>query len=96
MEKVQKKHFLKFYTIHIYIEMSQGNSCVAILSKGKCHFFPFTKLESRSVEEVLPGVGVGTTRSGRKWEQGMGGRIWCKYCVHMCVSGKMRPVETIT
>jgi hypothetical protein len=21
--------------------------------------------------------------------------MWCKYCVHMYVNGKMRPVETI-
>jgi hypothetical protein len=21
--------------------------------------------------------------------------LWCKYCVHMCENGKMRPVETI-
>jgi hypothetical protein len=25
----------------------------------------------------------------------VGAWIWCKYCVHMYVNGKMRPVETI-
>jgi hypothetical protein len=27
--------------------------------------------------------------------KGMGGWIWCKYCVHIYVNGKIRPVETI-
>jgi hypothetical protein len=27
---------------------------------------------------------------------GMRGWIWCKYCVHMYVNGKMRPVEIIS
>jgi hypothetical protein len=32
---------------------------------------------------------------GRMWGKGMGAWIWPKYCVHMNVNGKMRPVETI-
>jgi hypothetical protein len=28
------------------------------------------------------------------WGKGVGGWIWCKYCVYMYVNGKMRPVET--
>jgi hypothetical protein len=28
-------------------------------------------------------------------EKGVGGWICCKYCVHMYVNGKMKPVETI-
>jgi hypothetical protein len=27
--------------------------------------------------------------------KGIRRQIWCKYCVHMYVNGKMRPVETI-
>jgi hypothetical protein len=37
------------------MEMSQGNSCVAILNKKKCHFFSFTKLKSRRAEQILSG-----------------------------------------
>jgi hypothetical protein len=33
---------------------------------------------------------------GRRWGNGEGGRIWCKYCVHMYVNGKMISVETIS
>jgi hypothetical protein len=29
------------------------------------------------------------------WGKGIGGKLSCKYCVHMYVNGKMRPVETI-
>jgi hypothetical protein len=29
------------------------------------------------------------------WSKGVEGLIWCKYCVHMYVNGKMIPVETI-
>jgi hypothetical protein len=32
---------------------------------------------------------------GSRQGKGVGRRIWCKYCVHMYVNGKMRPVETI-
>jgi hypothetical protein len=28
------------------------------------------------------------------WGKGMGEWIWCKYCEHMYVNGKMIPVET--
>jgi hypothetical protein len=31
----------------------------------------------------------------RRWRSGKGQQIWCKYCVHMYVNGKMIPVETI-
>jgi hypothetical protein len=38
--------------------------------------------------------GAGT--SGREeGEKGVGGWIWCKYCVHLYVNGKMRHVETV-
>jgi hypothetical protein len=38
---------------------------------------------------------VGTSGRGRIWGKNGGGWIWCKYCPHMFVNGKMRPVETI-
>jgi hypothetical protein len=28
-------------------------------------------------------------------EEGVGGGIWCKYCVHRYVNAKMTPVETV-
>jgi hypothetical protein len=31
----------------------------------------------------------------RMWWKGVGGWIWCKYCVHMYVNGEMRPIETL-
>jgi hypothetical protein len=50
--------------IHTYMEISQGNSCVAtfLSNKQKCHAFHFifsllspTKSEKRRAEQVLPG-----------------------------------------
>jgi hypothetical protein len=32
---------------------------------------------------------------GRRLGKGVRGRIWCKYCVHMYVNGKITPIETI-
>jgi hypothetical protein len=29
-------------------------------------------------------------------ENGVGGWTWCEYCVHICVNGQMRPVETLS
>jgi hypothetical protein len=37
---------------------------------------------------VLVGGGGGE----ESWEEGW---IWCKYCVHMHVNAKMKPVDTI-
>jgi hypothetical protein len=31
----------------------------------------------------------------RRWRKGVGQWIWCKFCVHMYVKGKMILVETI-
>jgi hypothetical protein len=47
--------------------------------------------------------GKTTNSAWGDWYQWQGGRdgksvwegIWCKYCVHMYVNGKMRPLETI-
>jgi hypothetical protein len=33
---------------------------------------------------------------GRIRVKGMGGLIWCKYCVYMHTNGKMRSIETIS
>jgi hypothetical protein len=32
---------------------------------------------------------------GGRWEEGVGGWICCKYCIHMYENGKMIPVETV-
>jgi hypothetical protein len=32
---------------------------------------------------------------GIMWGKGIGGWIWYKYCIHMYVNRKLRPVETI-
>jgi hypothetical protein len=44
--------------IHIYMEISQGNSLCAYLLQTKMSFFSFTKSEDRSAEHILPG-GIG-------------------------------------
>jgi hypothetical protein len=36
-----------------------------------------------------------TVGGERRRGKGIGGQIWCKYCLHMYVNGKMIPVETI-
>jgi hypothetical protein len=40
--------------IHIHMEMSQGNSLCSNL-KQKWHFFSFTKLGNKRIEQVLSG-----------------------------------------
>jgi hypothetical protein len=30
------------------------------------------------------------------WGKGIRRFIWCKYCIHIYVNGKMRPVEIIS
>jgi hypothetical protein len=55
------------------------------------------KNSDRRSEQFLPRGGgyryfwVG----GRCWGKGVGGWIWCKYCVHMYANGKMKSVETV-
>jgi hypothetical protein len=57
-------------------------------------FLLFIKSENRRAEQVLSG-GLVPVGEGRLWGEGVGGWIWSKYCVHVYVSGKMRPAETI-
>jgi hypothetical protein len=81
--------------IHIYMEVPQENSLRSYLRQAKMSFFfPLIKSENRRVEHVLSGI-VGTSGGGRRWGKDARGRIWCKYCVHMYVNGKMIPVETV-
>jgi hypothetical protein len=40
-------------------------------------------------------LGVDSSRRGRGLGKDVGGRTWCKYCVHMYVNGKLRSVETM-
>jgi hypothetical protein len=60
--------------IHIYTEMSQGNSLYShiYLKQAKMSFFSSTKLENRRMEQVLWGVGSG--REGLVPVGGEGGR----------------------
>jgi hypothetical protein len=66
--------------IHMYMERSQGNSCVApfISNKQKCHFILFLvlfssmKLENRRAEQVLQGRGMGARGVGREEGKGEG------------------------
>jgi hypothetical protein len=60
---------------------------------GSCFVFFLTKLENRRAKQILSG-GLVPVGGGRMRGEGMGGGIWCKYCVHMYINGKMRPVET--
>jgi hypothetical protein len=43
------------------------------LNKQKCHFFSFTKLENKKIEQILPEglIPVG----GRRWGKGVAGCI---------------------
>jgi hypothetical protein len=52
-------------------------------------FFSFYK--NREQEgRTGPIWGADTSSRGRMWIEGVGGQIWCKYCVHMYVNGKIR------
>jgi hypothetical protein len=54
----------------IYMEMSQRNSCIAVLNKQKCLF---SKMENRKIKQFLSG-GWHQWRQGRKIkEKGVGG-----------------------
>jgi hypothetical protein len=57
-------------------------------------FLYIYKIGEHDAKQVLPGMLV-PVRGRRRWGKCVGGRICCKYCVHMYVNGKMRPVETI-
>jgi hypothetical protein len=55
--------------IHISMECHKETPHVAILNNQKSHFFSYTKLENRRMEQVLPGV-FGTSGRGEevgKW-----------------------------
>jgi hypothetical protein len=63
--------------IYIYMEMSQRN-------KQKCHFFPFTKSENKSAEQVPWGRGD-TSRRGKEVEKWHGKvNILQILCTHVC------------
>jgi hypothetical protein len=58
------------------------------------HLF-FIKLENRREESCL-GEGQLVQAGGRRmWKKGVGGQIWCKYCIYMYVNGRMKTIETI-
>jgi hypothetical protein len=56
-------------------------------------FFSFTKPEYRKAEHITSGGGLVPVWGGGG--KCVGGWIWYKYCVHMYLNEKMRPIETI-
>jgi hypothetical protein len=63
--------------------------CLHSLSVLICYpLFPL--LDCRYID-----VSIIVVLVGRRWGKGVGVWIYCKYCVHMYVNGKMGPVETI-
>jgi hypothetical protein len=63
----------------------------------KCHFFLFLFLQNQRKRGqnrcFLKSAGI--SGGGGRRRKGVGEWIWCKYCVHIYVNGKIRPVETI-
>jgi hypothetical protein len=71
--------------IHIYMEISQGNSLYSYLKQKKSSFFSFIKWEKRRAEQILSWGEGGT--NGRRENVGK----WCKkvnivqiLCTHVC------------
>jgi hypothetical protein len=64
-----------------------------------CYIFSSTKSENRSAEQILPGgeEGKAVIGTGEREEvaKGVGGRTWCKHCMHVYINAKMIPVETV-
>jgi hypothetical protein len=55
--------------MHIYMEISQGNSLCTILNQQKCHFYFFYKIkEQKGRTGLIRGVGT----SGKGEEEGKG------------------------
>jgi hypothetical protein len=50
-------------------------------------FFKFANSEYRKEEQILP-RGLVPVGWSSIWGKGMGGWIWCKYCVYLYVNGK--------
>jgi hypothetical protein len=78
------------------MKMSQGISlCRYLKQTNKNAIFFFHKIrEQEGRKGSCLGGENGTSLEGM-WGKGVGGWIWCKYCVHMYVNVKMRPVETV-
>jgi hypothetical protein len=56
--------------IHLYMEMSKGNSLYSYLNKQKCHFFFFYKIGGQ--EGRTGRGGIGTSRREKMWGKGTG------------------------
>jgi hypothetical protein len=73
--------------IHIYMEISQGNFCVATFISNKQNvfylFFFSTKSENRRAEQVLPGGGMLVPLGRGRW-QGKEGECGAKN-VYTCI-----------
>jgi hypothetical protein len=84
--------------IHIYMEMSQGNSlCSCLKQKNTSFFFFFLQNQKRQEGRTGPVWRSRVDTSGREEEvDKQCGRVnIAKYCVHMYVNEKMIPVEII-
>jgi hypothetical protein len=77
-------------TLHLYLEISHGNSLDGYLYLKQTKFlflkfslFSFTKLDNRRVEQSYEGRVV-PMEGGRWWGNGVGKLIWCKN-VYTCM-----------
>jgi hypothetical protein len=84
-------------TIHIYMEMSQGDFLCSYVKQAKMLFKKIFFLQNRRAggwtRSYLGGDGGCNGGKGRWWGKGRGECIWCKYCVYMYVNGKMIPMK---
>jgi hypothetical protein len=77
------------------MEMSQGNSLCSYLKETKMSFlFPLQNQRAEGLNRSCL-VSIALVWRGRRWRKDVGGQIWCKYCVHMYVNGKLIPVKTL-
>jgi hypothetical protein len=75
------------------MEMLQGNQCIAILNKQKCHFFFYKNRDQEG--RTGPAWGGGTSGKGEDVGRGCRRVNMVQIFVHVYVTWKMRPVETV-
>jgi hypothetical protein len=83
--------------VHIYMEISQGNSLCSYLypNKQKCHFFIYKIREQEGRTGPAQEMRAGTSRRGEVVGKGGWMVNTVQKCVHMYVNAKLIPVETI-
>jgi hypothetical protein len=77
--------------MHIYMEMSQGNSLCSYLKQTKMSSFQ----KQRTGRQNRPYLGVGTSGRGEDIRKGCRRVNMVEYYALMYENGKMRPVETV-